>query len=169
MSRHPPLQPITNGAIRYGNHYALDFFERISRDAFKGTWPTLVEKFRITVKRFPDRPCFTIYSPNRVCLTFSEALSRIERTAAFLASEGVRKGDKVAVTGKNSPEWAVAFMGALFAGATVVPVDYQLKNDEIENILKASDSKYLFVDEEKYLAFDPARLGLTGRYSLSQG
>ena len=145
------------------------FLDEFRGTAFNGKWPTLVEMFRITVKRFPDRPCFTIYSPERTSLTYAQALSRIERVADFLTEAGVRKGDKVAVTGKNSPEWAIAFMGTLFAGGTVVPIDYQLRNQEIENILKTSESRFLFVDDEKYLAFDPARLNLAERYSLSPG
>ncbi len=144
------------------------FLDEYRGKMFDGEWPTLPEMFRITAKRHPDRPCFTVYSPERVTLTYSEALARIERTAAFLAGAGTRKGDKVAVTGKNAPEWAVAYLGALFAGATAVPIDYQLRNEEIENILRASDSRFLFVDEERYEDFDPSRLGLTGRYSLSR-
>lgn len=145
------------------------FLEEYRGTMFDGEWPTLPEMFRITAKRHPDRPCFTVYSPGRVTLTYAEALARIEGCAAFLAGAGLRKGDKAAVTGKNAPEWAVAYLGILFAGATAVPIDYQLRNEEIENILRASDSKVLFVDEEKYADFDPARLGLSGRYSLAPG
>lgn len=143
------------------------FLDEYRGSLFEGEWPTLPEMFRISAQRYPERPCFTVYSPDRVSLTYAEALARIERTAAFLTGSGIRKGDKVAVTGKNSPEWAVAYLGILFAGAVAVPIDYQLRNEEIENILKASDSKALFVDEEKYLAFEPAKLGIAGRYSLS--
>ncbi len=145
------------------------FLDEYRGTMFSGEWPTLPEMFRITAKRHPERPCFTVYSPDRVTLTYAEALARIERTAAFLAGAGLRKGDKAAVTGKNAPEWAVAYLGILFAGATAVPIDYQLRNEEIENILRASDSKFLFVDEEKYDSFDPGRLGLMGRYSLAPG
>ena len=145
------------------------FLDEYRGTMFDGEWPTLPEMFRITAKRFPDRPCFTVYSPNRTSLTYAEALDKIERTAAFLAGVGLRKGDKAAVTGKNSPEWAVAYLGILFAGATAVPVDYQLRSEEIENILKASDSKILFADEEKYDDFEPRRLRLEGRFSLAPG
>ncbi len=145
------------------------FLDEYRGTIFDGEWPTLPEMFRITARRHPDRPCFTVYSPDRVTLTYAQALERIEKTAAFLAGIGLGKGDKAAVTGKNSPEWAVAYLGILFSGATAVPIDYQLRNEEIENILRASDSKILFVDEEKYEAFDPGRLGLTGRYSLAPG
>ncbi|MBU0929160.1 MAG: AMP-binding protein [Spirochaetes bacterium] len=135
---------------------------------FEGKWPTLPELFRITASRYPDRACFTVYDPDRVTLDYSQALAKIERLAAFLASEGIKKGDKVAVTGKNSPEWAVAYLATLFAGAVVVPIDYQIKNEEIEAIIKASDSVVAFVDEEKYDALDPAKLGLKARWSLSK-
>ena len=145
------------------------FLDEYRGSLFEGEWPTLPEMFRITAKRHPDRPCFTVYAPDRVSMTYAQALSRIEGVAAFLAGSGLRKGDKIAVTGKNSPEWAVAYLGALFSGATAVPIDYQLRNEEIENILRASDSKILFVDEEKFPSFDPAKLGLSGRYSLAPG
>jgi len=135
---------------------------------FSGEWPTLPELFRISVARYPDRACFTVYDPDRVTLSYAAALAKIERLAAFLASEGVKKGDKVAVTGKNSPEWAVAYLATLFAGAIVVPIDYQIKVEEIQAIIKASDSVVAFVDEEKYDALDPARLGLRARWSLSK-
>ena len=36
---------------------------------FSGEWPTLPELFRITVTRYPDRPCFTVYDPDRISLT----------------------------------------------------------------------------------------------------
>ncbi|PKL09630.1 MAG: long-chain fatty acid--CoA ligase [Spirochaetae bacterium HGW-Spirochaetae-7] len=144
------------------------FLDDYRGSAFSGQWPTLPELFRITASRYPDRACFTVYDPDRVTLTYSQALARVEKLAAFLASEGVKYGQKVAVTGKNSPEWAVAYLAVLFAGAVVVPIDYQVKNDETVAILKASDAVALFVDEEKYDALDPANLGLRARWSLSR-
>ncbi|MBN2874388.1 MAG: AMP-binding protein, partial [Spirochaetales bacterium] len=66
------------------------------------------------------------------------------------------------------PEWAVAYLAILFAGATVVPIDYQITAREIENIIRASDAVALFVDEEKFDALDPATLGLSARWSLSR-
>lgn len=145
-----------------------DFLDEYRGSMFAGEWPTLPELFRITTKRFPDRRCFTVFEPDRVTLTYAEALAVIEKTAAYLASLGIGRGDKVAVSGKNSPEWAVAYLSVLFAGATVVPVDYQLHVDEIGNLLKASDSKALFVDEEKFDAIDEKNFGFLAKISLSK-
>lgn len=134
---------------------------------FTGEWPTVPEMFRISAARFPDRACFTSFEPDRVSLTYREALGKIENLAAWLASQGIRSGDHIAVSGKNSPEWAVAYMGTLFAGATVIPMDYGLHDNEIENLLKASVPKIFFVDEEKYEHFQ--NVPAAGKvYSLSK-
>ena len=117
---------------------------------FSGEWPTVPELFKIIVSRFPERLCFTIFEPDRISLNYTESLKLIEAIARWLHSKGIRQGDKVAVTGKNAPEWAIAYLGVLFAGAVIVPIDYQLRNEEIDLLLKTSGAKILFVDEEKY-------------------
>jgi long-chain acyl-CoA synthetase len=109
-----------------------DFLGEYRGKFFSGEWPTLPEMFRITAARYPTRSCFTIYEPGRISFTYAEALKRIERSAAYLASLGIGHDDKVVVTGKNSPEWAVAYLSILFTGAVVVPIDYQLKKEELD-------------------------------------
>lgn len=125
------------------------FLDEYRGTAFKGEWPTLPELFALTASRYPDRPCFTVFEPGRRTLSYREALGKIEAAARRLRSAGVGRGDKVAVTGKNSPEWAVAYFAALAAGAVVVPLDYQLSIPELANLVEAGDVSALFVDEEK--------------------
>ncbi|AEF82669.1 AMP-dependent synthetase/ligase [Leadbettera azotonutricia] len=147
------------------------FLEEYRGKAFKGEWPPLPEMYRIIVSRFGERACFTIYEPDRISLNYNEALKLIEAVSRWLYSKGIRRGDKVAVSGKNSPEWAVAYMGVLFAGATVVPIDYQIKTEEIDLLLKTSKAKILFIDEEKhnYYTGKHAEFGLTEIISLRKG
>ena len=116
---------------------------------FSGDWPTLPELFNITADRFPNRRCFSTYGPD-LFFTYKEAHSKIILVSNYLKKIGVKKGDKVAVTGKNSPEWSIAYLSIMFAGATVVPLDYQLHSNEITALLDFSDASILFVDEEKY-------------------
>ncbi len=97
------------------------FLDEYRGKFFAGRWPTLPEMFAITASRFPDKDCFTIYEPDRVSLTYRQAHERIEAVARTLRSLGIGRGDMVAVTGKNSPEWAVAYLAVLTAGAVVVP------------------------------------------------
>lgn len=145
------------------------FLDEYRGKAFSGSWPTLPELFRIMVSRFGERPCFTIYEPDRISLNYREALAQIEAVARWLGSKGVRKGDRIAVTGKNSPEWTVAYLGILFAGAIVVPIDYQLKNEETDLLLNTAGVTILFVDEEKHSRYEQKPGRLTEIVSLRKG
>lgn len=126
------------------------FLDDYRGKTFKGEWPTIPELFSINVDRFPDRPCFTVFAPDKKTLTYRQANDHIRKVADYLRSIGIGKDSKVAVTGKNSPEWAIAYLAVLQAGAVVVPIDYQLTVAEAINLIRASDTKALFVDEEKY-------------------
>ena len=137
--------------------------------AFQGQWPTLPEMFKITVSRYGERPCFTIYEPDRISLNYTGALRLIEAVARWLHSRGIRRGDAVAVTGKNAPEWTMAYLGILFAGATVVPIDCQLKPEEIDLLIKTAKARILFVDEEKHERYVQSPGELEAVISLRKG
>ncbi|MDR2701311.1 MAG: long-chain fatty acid--CoA ligase, partial [Spirochaetaceae bacterium] len=145
------------------------FLDEYRGKFFPGQWPTLPEMFRITCHRYGERACFTIYEPDRISLNYNQAHEKIKAVARWLHSKGIKKGDHVAVTGKNSPEWTVTYMGILFSGATVVPLDYQLKNDETDQLLKISKTKILFVDEEKFGYYSGGAIPLETVVSLKQG
>jgi long-chain acyl-CoA synthetase len=120
---------------------------------FGGTWPTMKEMFDLTVKRYPTNNCFTDFDgPNgaRRTLSYAQVKEKVVALAAWLTVNGVAYGDKVAVSGKNSPEWAVVYLSAFYAGATIVPIDYGLHNEEIDNLLNTAEPKFFFVDSEKY-------------------
>lgn len=134
-------------------HDPIKFLDDYRGKVFNGEWPTIPEMFDITTERYPDRACFTDFEgPNgaKNTLTYRQAHEKIVQLSKWLAANGVKHGDRVAVTGKNSPEWAVVYLAALYAGAIVCPLDYALKIEEQENLLSVAEPKYLFVDDEKY-------------------
>ncbi len=133
---------------------------------FEGEWPTIPELFAITAGEFPDNRCFSIYEPDNLFFTYSQALEKIEAVSAYLAEIGVKRGVKVALTGKNSPEWTIAYLSILFAGGTVVPIDYQLKSEEITALFEFSDAEIFFIDTEKYDEITPSK-GTIRKLSLS--
>jgi long-chain acyl-CoA synthetase len=145
------------------------FLEEFRGKAFFGEWPTLPEIFKITVSRYPHRACFTVFEPDRISLDYTETLRYIEAAARWLRGEGINRGDRIAVTGKNSPEWAIAYLGILFTGAVVVPIDYQLKTEESDLLIKTSEAKILFVDEEKHEYYMKTPGKLTKVISLKKG
>lgn len=126
------------------------FLDEYKPSHFKGEWPTLPELFTITTERYPDRKCFSIYEPDNLFMTYSEAYQAIVEVSNHLVKLGVKKGDRVALTGKNSPEWTVGYLAILYTGGVVVPIDYQLKDEEIAGLIQFSDAKVLLIDEEKH-------------------
>jgi long-chain acyl-CoA synthetase len=144
-----------------------DFLTAFRGTAFQGEWPTVPEMFSITADRFPERQCFTVFDPRTFSLTYGQVRERVLSIAGQLNRLGVRKGDRVAVTGKNSPEWALAYLAALYAGGVVVPLDYMLHDEEIAGLMAFAGVRVLFVDEEKYDSFDAKKLKLLDKISLS--
>ncbi len=145
------------------------FLDEYRGTAFVGEWPTLPELLALSARRYPDSPCFTVYEGERRSLCYAEALSKVEAAARKLRSLGIGRGDKVAVTGKNSPEWAVAYFAVLTAGAVVVPIDYQLSVPEMANLVAAGDVSALFVDEEKEAELSASCPSLKAVFSLEAG
>lgn len=138
------------------NSTPWDFLRRYKGIYFKGEWPTLPEMFAISAKRFSARPCLTDFEGfgnSKNTIIYAQAERKILQLAAWLNGNGIKKGDRVALTGKNSPEWTVVFFAALFAGAVAVPIDWGLREAEAENLLKVAKPKFFFVDEEKYNYF----------------
>ena len=124
---------------------------------FNGEWPTLPELFEITLKRFPQRNCYTDFDGpdgSKHTISYTEAYEKIITLAKWLSENGVKHGDRVAVTGKNGTEWAIVYLATLFAGGIICPIDYALKIEEQENLLSVAEPKFLFCDEEKYVQYE---------------
>ncbi len=120
---------------------------------FIGEWPTIPELFNITVKRYPKNACFTDFEGpdgSKQTLTYSQVKENVTKLSEWMAAKGIVHGDRIAVSGKNSPEWATVYLAALYTGAIICPIDYALHNSETENLLNATKPKMFFVDSEKY-------------------
>lgn len=126
------------------------FLDEWKGKMFNGEWPTLPEMFEISAQRYPDRNCLTVFEPERITLSYSETLQAVKKLAYWFTEKGAGGGAHIAVSGKNSSEWAVVYLAALFAGGVIIPIDYALHNEEIDVLLKTARPRFFFVDEEKY-------------------
>lgn len=70
----------------------------------------------------------------------------IAKLHAYFKAGGVQKGDKIAICGKNSSHWAVAFFGTLSYGAVAVSILHEFDKSSVEYIVDHSDAKVFFVD-----------------------
>ena len=149
--------------VGYRNAWA--FLDGYRGKEFQGKWPGVNEMFHISVLRFPDHLAFHSFEPETK-LTFAEAERRIMEIAGYLQSTGFQEGDKAAVSGRNSTEWTLAYFAVIYAGGIVVPLDYSLKDSEMERFISFGGVKRLFIDSERVDGIDKdGSLGLI-KYSI---
>ena len=80
-------------------------------------------------------------------LQYHDVARKIEKLHTLFENSDVKKGDKIAVCGRNSSQWAVAFLAIITYGAIVVPIQNEFKPEQIHNIVNHSESKLLFVGD----------------------
>lgn len=98
-----------------------------------------------------------------VSYSYKDIARKIEKMHILMEAAGVKKGDKIAICGRNSSHWAVAFFATLTYGAVVVPILHEFKPDNIHHIVNHSESKLLFVGDVVYENIDKSKMPhLTG-------
>lgn len=83
---------------------------------------------------------------NGISLQYRDVARKVAKLHLLFENTGIAKGDKIALCGRNSTQWAVAFIATLTYGAVPVPVLHEFKPDNIHHIVNHSESKLLFVD-----------------------
>lgn len=149
------------------NPQPWNFLDEYRGKEFEGRWPNVKTMFHISVLRYPDNNCFRAFSPKEITFTYREAEKKIKKVSYYLLSQGVKKGDKIAVSGKNSPEWAIAYLGIIYAGCIVVPLDILLKDSEMETLMRFGGVSRLFIDADRIENIDKdGSVGLVEKLSL---
>lgn len=87
--------------------------------------------------------------------TYREVGEKILRIHALFAKSGIKKGDKVALFGKNSANWCVIYLSAVTYGAVIVPILPDFKPADVHHIVTHSDSVILFAEDSLFSTLDP--------------
>lgn len=106
------------------------------------TFPAL---FTETVEEFGN--CNAMALVGQTPFTYNEVYSNIQALLAFFEKLGVKPGDKIALLSTNMPNWGMAYYATTFMGAVVVPMLPDFSEYEIENILRHSEVKLVFVSK----------------------
>jgi len=91
-----------------------------------------------------DRPAL-IDGPSGRCLTYAELAHGVSRVAAALAARGVGRGDVLGLFAPNSPEFALAFFGAIAAGGVVTTLNSLATEQDVANQLRDAKARFLVV------------------------
>jgi long-chain acyl-CoA synthetase len=100
-------------------------------------------------------------------LQYHDVARKIEKLHIMMNAAGIQKGDRIAVCGRNSAHWAVAFLATLTYGAVIVPILHEFNGEQIHNIVNHSDSRLLFVGDYVVNIIDEKQMpGLEGIFNL---
>ena len=96
-------------------------------------------------------------------LQYHDVARKIEKLHIMFESSGVVKGDKIALAGRNSANWAVAFLATLTYGCVAVPILHEFTPDQMHNIVNHSEARLLFVGDVVATQIDATKMpGLEG-------
>ncbi len=98
-----------------------------------------------SIKKHWDLDALTDYKG--ATLQYKDLARKIEKIHILLEESGIKPGDKVAICGRNSSHWGVAFLSILTYGAVAVPILHEFKADNIHNIVNHSEARLLFVGD----------------------
>ncbi|QCD56512.1 FadD3 family acyl-CoA ligase [Streptomyces hawaiiensis] len=105
-------------------------------------WESVPDLVEAAAERYADAEAVV---EGRTRVTYAELGARVERAAAACLATGIDPGDRVGIWAPNSLDWIVAALGAVSAGAVLVPLNTRFKGAETADVLRRSGARLLFV------------------------
>lgn len=103
-----------------------------------------------------DRDALTDYKG--ATLQYKDVARKIEKMHILFQHAGIRKGDKIALCGRNSANWTATFLGIVTYGAVAVPILHEFKADNVHHIVNHSEARMLFVGDQVWEMFNEAAM-----------
>lgn len=91
-------------------------------------------------------------------LQYKDVARKIEKMHILFEHAGIKKGDKIALCGRNSANWTATFLGVITYGAVAVPILHEFKADNVHNIVNHSEARMLFVGDQVWENFNEAAM-----------
>jgi long-chain acyl-CoA synthetase len=114
-----------------------------------------------------DLPCFTDYGDN-VTFTYGQVAEEIARLHLLFKHCSLRRGDKIAVIGRNNSRWCISYLATITYGAIVVPILQDFTPNDVHHIVNHSESVFLFTSDNIWETLEEEKLGgLRGVFSLT--
>ena len=127
-------------------------FIKLYENSFKENW---------------ELPCFTDYGEG-ITYTYGEVAEEIAKLHLLFHHCSLRRGDKIAVIGKNNSRWCIAYMATITYGAVVVPILQDFNPEDVHHIVNHSESVFLFTSDSIWETLEEEKLNeLRGVFSLT--
>ncbi|MBR5087516.1 MAG: AMP-binding protein [Muribaculaceae bacterium] len=100
-----------------------------------------------------ELPALSDYNTKQT-LTYGAFAERIARLHLIYKKCGIKPGDRVALIGKNTPNWVIVFMGTITYGAVIVPILQEFNPRDAQHIINHSEAELLFASNSIWESFD---------------
>jgi long-chain acyl-CoA synthetase len=111
--------------------------------------PQTIQTFIQGLRDAGDRPCLLAVQRNGIeAWSYAEVATTVQRLAGGLVRTGIEPGEHVLLLAKNRPEWVLACLAVINAGATVVPLDTQIGTDALAHVLRDSGARFIFTTSD---------------------
>ena len=112
-------------------------------------------------------PALTDYGKGKT-FTFGDVATEIARIHLLFHECQVRRGDKIALIGKDSSRWCIAYMAVVTYGAIIVPILQDFNPNDVHHIINHSESVFLFVSDRIWDSLEEDKIEeVRGVFSLS--
>lgn len=116
---------------------------KLYEDSFRDNW---------------DMPALSDYFKKEEKYTYGELANEIARLHLLFGNMGVKRGDKIAIIGRNNPKWCIAFLATVTYGAIVVPILQDFNSNDVHHILNHSESVALFAGDQFWENLDVEKI-----------
>ncbi len=117
---------------------------------------SLIKFFEDSIKSNWDRMALTDFSGQS--FQYRDVARKIAKLHVLYEHTGIKPGDKIALCGRNSAQWSIAFLSVITYGAVAVPILHEFKADNIHHLINHSGSRLAFIDSSIWENLDPAQM-----------
>lgn len=121
-----------------------------------GTTSSLIQLIEESIRKNWNLDAMTDYKG--ATLQYKDVARKIEKMHILFEHAGIKKGDKIALCGRNSANWTATFLGVITYGAVAVPILHEFKADNVHNIVNHSEARMLFVGDQVWENFNEAAM-----------
>lgn len=114
---------------------------------------TIINSIEESIRNNWERQALTDF--NGVSFQYRDIARKVAKLHILFENAKVKKGDKIAICGKNSSQWVVAFVASVTYGAVTVPILHEFKADNIHHLMAHSEAKLLFIEDAIWENLDP--------------
>ena len=112
-------------------------------------------------------PCYTDYGTN-ISFTYGEVAQEVAKLHLLFEHCRLRRGDKIALIGKNNTYWCIAYMASITYGAIIVPILQDFNPNDVHHIVNHSESTFLFTSDSIWDSLEEEKMtNLRGVFSLT--